>query len=98
MQDGRGRPMNAVETAMPERPADLTTPPPALAPVPAALAAARERRAADVQATDPRSLQFGDDGTGRLRIDVYDGAGRLVRSIPPNLEMARAMGAQTWQG
>jgi hypothetical protein len=93
---------------MPERPADLTTPPPALAPVPAALAAARERRAAEGEATDgrpaagvaadPRSLQFGHDGAGRLRIDVYDGAGRLVRSIPPNLAMARAMGAQTWQG
>ena len=47
---------------------------------------------------DERILRFGRTDDGQLRIDVYDGAGRLVRSIPPNAAMARAMGASTWQG
>jgi hypothetical protein len=99
MQGGRERPMSSVDAAVPEPTFDPTAPPPVLAPVPAALAAARERRAADGRApADPRTLQFGHDPVGRLRIDVYDGAGQLVRSIPPNTAMAEAMGGRTWQG
>ena len=106
----RRRPMTSVRPAMSDLPLD-THPTPAVSPVPAALAAARERRAAERDevareqgaappplVADARTLRFGHDGDGRLRIDVYDGAGKLVRSIPPNSAMAKAMGAMTWQG
>ena len=33
-----------------------------------------------------------------VNADVHDGAGKLVRSIPPGSATAKAMGAMTWQG
>lgn len=43
-----------------------------------------------------RELRF-DATDGIMRIDVYDGTGRLVRSIPPNEALALATGEASWQ-
>ena len=43
-----------------------------------------------------RELRF-DSADGIMRIDVYDGTGRLVRSIPPNEALALATGETSWQ-
>lgn len=43
-----------------------------------------------------RELRFqADDGI--MRIEVYDGTGRLVRTIPPNEALALAAGEASWQ-
>jgi hypothetical protein len=43
-----------------------------------------------------RELRFQTDD-GVMRIDVYDGMGRLVRTIPPNEALALAAGEASWQ-
>lgn len=45
-----------------------------------------------------RELHFEPTDTG-LRIEVYDANGRLVRSIPPNEQMAHTLSERTatWQ-
>jgi hypothetical protein len=42
-----------------------------------------------------RELHFEATDTG-MRIEVYDGNGRLVRAIPPNAEMAAALSPEEW--
>ena len=44
-----------------------------------------------------RELRFETSAEGILRIEVYDGTGRLVRSIPPNEALALASGEASWQ-
>ena len=43
-----------------------------------------------------RELRF-ESSDGLMRIEVYDGMGRLVRSIPPNEALALATGETSWQ-
>lgn len=43
-----------------------------------------------------RELRFQADD-GLMRIEVYDGTGRLVRTIPPNEALAIAVGEASWQ-
>ena len=43
-----------------------------------------------------RELRFQTDD-GIMRIEVYDGMGRLVRTIPPNEALALAAGEASWQ-
>ena len=43
-----------------------------------------------------RELRF-ETADGVMRIEVYDGLGRLVRSIPPNEALALAVGESSWQ-
>lgn len=44
-----------------------------------------------------RELRFETSADGIMRIEVYDGTGRLVRSIPPNEALALASGEASWQ-
>ena len=44
-----------------------------------------------------RELRFETSKDGNMRIEVYDGTGRLVRSIPPNEALALASGEASWQ-
>ena len=60
------------------------TPPPAIEVVQTASRAYATLRDGE------RELHFEATDTG-LRIEVYDGHGRLVRAIPPNAEMAAAL-------
>ncbi len=77
-------------------PAPPTARPPLEPPDPVETVRADAERARQLRA-DARTLAFARDGGGLLRIEVYDGEGRLVRSIPPNETLARAMGATTWR-
>jgi hypothetical protein len=43
-----------------------------------------------------RELRF-ETADGVMRIEVYDGLGRLVRTIPPNEALALAVGEASWQ-
>ena len=43
-----------------------------------------------------RELRF-EATDGVMRIEVYDGLGRLVRTIPPNEALALATGEASWQ-
>jgi hypothetical protein len=43
-----------------------------------------------------RELHFSQTDAG-MRIEVYDGLGRLVQEIPTNAGMARALGRSAWQ-
>jgi hypothetical protein len=43
-----------------------------------------------------RELRFASND-GVMRIEVYDGLGRLVRTIPPNEALAMAVGEGSWQ-
>ena len=43
-----------------------------------------------------RELRF-ESSDGVMRIEVYDGLGRLVRTIPPNEALALATGEASWQ-
>jgi hypothetical protein len=43
-----------------------------------------------------RELRF-ESSNGSIRIEVYDGAGQLVRAIPPNEALALASGEVSWQ-
>jgi uncharacterized FlaG/YvyC family protein len=44
-----------------------------------------------------RELHFEQDDNGVMRIDVYDGTGELLRSIPPNEALAIASGEASWR-
>jgi hypothetical protein len=44
-----------------------------------------------------RELRFTASEDGIMRIEVYDGTGRLVRSIPPNEALALASGEASWR-
>jgi hypothetical protein len=44
-----------------------------------------------------RELRFETSPEGVMRIEVFDGNGRLVRSIPPNEALALASGEASWQ-
>jgi hypothetical protein len=44
-----------------------------------------------------RELRFTASEDGLMRIEVYDGTGRLVRSIPPNEALALASGEASWR-
>ena len=44
-----------------------------------------------------RELHFETGDNGVMRIDVYDGTGELLRSIPPNEALAIASGEATWR-
>lgn len=44
-----------------------------------------------------RELHFERDDNGVMRIDVYDGTGELLRSIPPNEALAIASGEASWR-
>lgn len=69
-------------------------PAPRLDPVDAVRATARS--AAELHDQE-RELRFEPGEAGMLRIEVYDGDGELVRTIPPNERLARAMGVTTWR-
>ena len=73
-------------------PADLLAEPPqsALAAVQVAAEAYETLRRSG------RELRF-ERADGIVRIEVYDGTGRLVRSIPPNEALAMASGETSWQ-
>ena len=43
-----------------------------------------------------RELRF-EATDGVMRIEVYDGMGRLIRAIPPNEALAVAVGEASWQ-
>ena len=43
-----------------------------------------------------RELRFSTDG-GIMRIEVYDGTGQLLRTIPPNEALALASREASWQ-
>jgi len=107
IEERQERPMTVAETSMRIPPIDST--PTATAVTPVAPPATAERVTRDAEgperppqpprpAPDTRTLAFGRTETGGLRIEVYDGAGRLVRSIPPNSAMAKANGGLAWQG
>jgi hypothetical protein len=53
-------------------------------------------QAYDVLKRSGRELRF-ESTDGVMRIEVYDGMGRLVRSIPPNEVLALAVGEASWQ-
>jgi hypothetical protein len=44
-----------------------------------------------------RELRFLTSDEGVMRIEVYDGTGALVRSIPPNEALALASGEASWR-
>ena len=44
-----------------------------------------------------RELHFEQNDNGVMRIDVYDGTGELLRSIPPNEALAIASGEASWR-
>jgi hypothetical protein len=71
-------------------PAGAEPPPDALSAVEAASRRYEEMRERG------RQLQFEADA-GRIRIEVYDGNGKLVREIPPTALMALAAGEASWQ-
>lgn len=53
-------------------------------------------QAYEVLRQNGRELRFqADDGI--MRIEVYDGTGQLVRTIPPNEALAMASGESSWQ-
>ena len=80
-----------------EKAADRTHPPPALAEPPAdALSAVQvASQAYEVLRRAGRELRFSSDD-GIMRIEVFDGTGRLVRSIPPNEVLALASREASW--
>ena len=53
-------------------------------------------QAYDVLRQHGRELRF-ESTDGVMRIEVYDGTGRLVRTIPPNEALAIAVGEASWQ-
>ena len=68
-------------------------PPPA--PDPVEVAQATSRRVAEMTERG-RELHFEQTDAG-MRIEVYDGLGRLVQAIPPNEALAKAVGRSTWR-
>ncbi len=85
-----------VSTPLTEPSEPRTARPPLTPPDPVEQVRATAERVQQLR-TDERVLAFQRSDDGVLRIDVYDGEGRLVRSIPPNEKLAKAMGATTWQ-
>ena len=79
--------------------ADATRKPTELDPGPTADALTAVQVAAEayeVLRQHGRELRF-KASDGLMRIEVYDGTGRLVRSIPPNEALAVASGEASWQ-
>lgn len=66
-----------------------------VAPDPVELARATSRRHLEMRERG-RELHFSQTDAG-MRIEVYDGLGRLVQQIPTNAGMARALGRSAWQ-
>lgn len=80
------------ETDTPLHPADPAEPPAAaLEAVQVASEAFEQLRRSG------RELHFQQDDNGVMRIDVYDGTGELLCSIPPNEALAIASGEPSWR-
>lgn len=78
-------------------PPELSEPVPVDDVPPPALAAVREAsRTFEELREHGRELRFETTNFG-VRIEVYDGRGRLVREIPPNEALALAAGESSWQ-
>jgi hypothetical protein len=88
------------ETLTAAKPADAVPPEPVpLEPGPTqdALTAVQvAAQAYEVLKRSGRELRF-EATDGVMRIEVYDGLGRLVRAIPPNEALALAVGEPSWQ-
>jgi hypothetical protein len=88
---GGEQPKQATETTA-RRPLELGP-----APTEDALAAVQvAAQAYEVLRRSGRELRFSSDG-GIMRIEVFDGTGALVRSIPPTEALALASGDSSWQ-
>ena len=87
-----GKPFEALYAEATKQPVELEPGPTADALTAVQVAA----EAYEVLRQHGRELRFqADDGV--MRIDVYDGMGRLVRTIPPNEALALAAGEASWQ-
>ena len=64
-------------------------------PDPVEVARATSRRHLEMKERG-RELHFSQTDAG-MRIEVYDGLGRLVQEIPTNAGMARALGRSAWE-
>jgi hypothetical protein len=81
-----------------QKAADARTKTPEVAPTQAYEVVRAASRAVETIRETSRSLRFESTDTG-LRIEVYDSTGKLVRSIPPNEQMAQTVNGTvtSWQ-
>ena len=87
-----GKPFETLYTEATKAPAALDPGPSADALTAVQVAA----QAYELLKQNGRELRFASE-RGVMRIEVYDGTGRLVRSIPPNEALALAAGEASWQ-